>query len=67
MYGETEEELLQNANKHGKVHGYTEQSWNEGVVKNGEHFRKLIKKTNYLMIGHKSSSIFLQIYIDELG
>jgi hypothetical protein len=50
-----------------EVHGYTEQSWNEGVVKNGEHFRKLIKKTNYLMIGHKSSSIFLQIYVDELG
>jgi predicted small metal-binding protein len=45
MYGETEEELLQNAKKHGmEVHGYTEQSWNEEVAKNGEHFRKLIKK-----------------------
>jgi predicted small metal-binding protein len=45
MYGKTEEELLQNAKKHGmEVHGYTEQSWNEEVAKNGEHFRKLIKK-----------------------
>jgi hypothetical protein len=45
MYGETEEELLQNAKKHGmEVHGYTEQSWNEEIAKNGEHFRKLIKK-----------------------
>ena len=45
MYGETEEELLQNAKKHGmEVHGYTEQSWNEEISKNGEHFRKLIKK-----------------------
>ena len=44
MYGETEEELLQNAKKHGmEVHGYTEQSWNE-VTKNTEHFRKIIKK-----------------------
>jgi predicted small metal-binding protein len=43
MHGETEEELLQNAKKHGmEVHGYTEQSWNEEVAKNGEHFRKLI-------------------------
>jgi hypothetical protein len=42
--GETEEELLQNAKKHGmEVHGYTEQSWNE-VTKNTEHFRKIIKK-----------------------
>src|SRR6266487_1761490 len=42
MYGETEEELLQNAKKHGmEVHGYTEQSWNEEVAKNGEHFRKI--------------------------
>jgi hypothetical protein len=29
---------------YGEVHGYTEQSWNEEVAKNGEHFRKLIKK-----------------------
>jgi hypothetical protein len=28
MYGETEEELLQNAKEHGiTVHGYTEESW----------------------------------------
>jgi predicted small metal-binding protein len=43
MYGETEEELLQNAKKHGvEVHGYTEETWNE-IAKNSEHFRKLIK------------------------
>jgi len=45
MYGETEKELLQNAKKHGmEVHGYTEQSWNEEIAKNGEHFHKLIKR-----------------------
>ena len=34
MYGETEEEVLQNAKKHGiGVHGYTEQTWNEELVK----------------------------------
>jgi predicted RNase H-like HicB family nuclease len=44
MYGETEEELLQNAKKHGiEVHGYTEQKWNEEIAKNSDHFRKLIK------------------------
>jgi predicted small metal-binding protein len=46
MYGETEEELLQNAKEHGiKTHGYTEESWKEEVSKNLEHFRKIIKKT----------------------
>ena len=46
MYGETEEELLQNAKEHGiKVHGYTEETWNEEIQKNSEHFRKLIKRT----------------------
>jgi len=44
MYVETEEELLQNAKKHGiEVHGYTEETWNEEIVKNADHFRKLIK------------------------
>jgi predicted small metal-binding protein len=44
MYGETEEELLQNAKKHGiEVHGYTDESWNEEIAKNRDHFRKLIK------------------------
>jgi post-segregation antitoxin (ccd killing protein) len=34
MYGETEEEVLQTAKKHGiEVHGYTEQTWNEELVK----------------------------------
>src|SRR5919108_5568022 len=43
MYGETEEELLQNAKKHGiEVHGYTEETWNEEIAKNGDHFRKLM-------------------------
>jgi len=32
MYGETEEELLQNAKKHGiESHGYTEETWNEEI------------------------------------
>lgn len=44
MYGETEEDLLQIAKKHGiEVHGYTEESWNEEIAKNSDHFRKLIK------------------------
>ena len=44
MYGETEEELLQNAKKHGmEVHGYTEETWNGEIAKNRDHFRKLIK------------------------
>jgi predicted small metal-binding protein len=46
MYGETEEELLQNAKKHGvEVHGYNEQTWDEEVSKNKDHFRKLIKSS----------------------
>ena len=46
MYGDTEEELLQNAKEHGiKVHGYTEEQRNEEISKNLEHFRKVIKKT----------------------
>jgi predicted small metal-binding protein len=44
MQGETEEELLENAKKHGiEVHGYTEETFNEEIGKNKEHFRKLIK------------------------
>lgn len=44
--GETEEELLKNAKEHGfKVHGYTEETWNEEISKNLEHMRKIIKKT----------------------
>jgi len=44
MHRETEQELLQNAKKHGiEVHGYSEETWNEEIAKNGEHFRKLIK------------------------
>jgi len=38
---ETEEELLQNA----KRHGYTEESWNDEIAKNADHFRKLIKSS----------------------
>ena len=46
MYGETEEELLQNAKKHGiEVHGYNEQTWEEEMSKNKEHIRKLIKNS----------------------
>jgi predicted small metal-binding protein len=46
MYGETEDELLENAKKHGiEVHGYTEESFNEEMAKNLENFRKVIKNT----------------------
>jgi hypothetical protein len=46
MYGETEEELIANAKKHGiEVHGYTEETWNEDIAKNAESFKKLIKQT----------------------
>ena len=46
MYGETEEELIENAKKHGiEVHGYTEESFSEEISKNLEHFRKVIKNT----------------------
>ena len=46
MYGETEEELLQNAKKHGiEVHGYTEEKWNEEISKNKDHFLKLVKSS----------------------
>jgi predicted small metal-binding protein len=46
MYGETEEELMENAKKHGiEVHGYTEESFNEEMTKNLENFRKVIKTT----------------------
>jgi len=45
MYGETEEEVLKNAKQHGiKEHGYTEESWNEILSKNLEHFKKIIKQ-----------------------
>lgn len=46
MYGETEEELIENAKKHGiEAHGYTEESFNEEIAKNLEHFRKAMKTT----------------------
>ena len=46
MTGETEEELLANAKKHGiDVHGYTEGTWNEEIGKNKDRFRSLIKQT----------------------
>ena len=35
MYGETEEELLENAKKHGiEGHGFTEETFNERAGKN---------------------------------
>jgi predicted small metal-binding protein len=44
MQGKTEEELLENAKKHGiEVHGYTEDAWNNEIATNIDHFRKLIK------------------------
>jgi hypothetical protein len=46
MYGETEEELLENAKKHGiEVRGYTKEQWDEEVSKNKDHFRKLVKSS----------------------
>ena len=45
MYGETEEEVLKNAKEHGiNEHGYTEESWNEILSKNIEHFKQIIKQ-----------------------
>ena len=44
VYGETEEEVLQNAKKHGvEVHGYTEETWNKEIEKNGDDYRKIMK------------------------
>ena len=44
MYGETEEEVLENAKKHGiEVRGYTEHTWNKEIANNKDHFRELIK------------------------
>jgi predicted small metal-binding protein len=44
VYGETEEEVLQNAKKHGvEVHGFTEETWNKEIEKNGDDYRKIIK------------------------
>ena len=46
MYGETEEELMENAKRHGiEVHGYTEESFKEEMAKNLENFKKIIKTT----------------------
>jgi hypothetical protein len=46
IYGETEEELLANAKKPGtEVHGYTEETWNDEISHNLEHFRKLIRSS----------------------
>jgi hypothetical protein len=46
MYSETEDELLENAKKHGiEVHGYTKEQWDKEVSKNKDHFRKLIKSS----------------------
>ncbi len=45
-YGATEETLFGNAEYHAiEAHGYTEESWQEELSKNLEHFRKLIKKS----------------------
>jgi hypothetical protein len=46
MYGETEEELFENARIHGiQVHDYTEEDWKQEIASNFEHFRKHIKTT----------------------
>jgi predicted small metal-binding protein len=44
VYGEKEEEVLQNAKKHGiEVHGFTEETWNKEIEKNGDDYRKIMK------------------------
>jgi predicted small metal-binding protein len=44
MYGETEEELLENAKKHSiEAHGYTVESFKDEISKNPEQIRKIIK------------------------
>ncbi|MDQ6862209.1 MAG: hypothetical protein M3044_00140 [Thermoproteota archaeon] len=44
MYGETEEELIENARRHGiEAHGYTEDDWKKEIASNFEHFKKHIK------------------------
>ena len=44
VYGETEGEVLQNAKKHGiEVHGFTEETWNKEIEKNGDDYRKIMK------------------------
>lgn len=44
VYGETEEELIENARKHGtETHGYTEEDWQKEIASNFEHFKKHIK------------------------
>ena len=46
MYGDTEDELIANAKKHGiEVHGYTEETWNEEMSKNIDNIKKFIKNT----------------------
>jgi O-acetylhomoserine/O-acetylserine sulfhydrylase-like pyridoxal-dependent enzyme len=46
MYGDTEDELIANAKKHGiEVHGYTEETWNEEMSKNMDNIKKFIKST----------------------
>jgi hypothetical protein len=54
MTGETEEELLANAKRHGiEVHGYSEEKWNEEISKNKDHFRSLINKpVTWPHVGH---------------
>ncbi|MGE5634725.1 MAG: hypothetical protein ACM3VV_05795 [Deltaproteobacteria bacterium] len=45
MYEENEEELFANAKEHGiKEHGYTEETLQEEISKNLEHFKNLIKE-----------------------
>jgi predicted small metal-binding protein len=46
MYGDTEDELIANAKKHGiEVHGYVEETWNEEMYKNMDNIKKFIKST----------------------
>jgi hypothetical protein len=45
MYGETEQELLVNAKRHGiRAYGYTEETFNERIGKDEENFGKLVTR-----------------------
>jgi hypothetical protein len=46
-----------------EVHGYTEQSWNEDVANNGEHFHKLIKRERLSILININSYTHLNRYL----
>jgi hypothetical protein len=60
--GETEEELLQNAKRHGiEVHGYTEESWNDEIAKNSQAHKDFLGGVDYRR--HKHFLFFLLVIL----